>query len=120
MSSGIVSIPQFAYELMLKSDKLNWAPFKIRIEQSATRMGLKGYITGDITRPLIVTLSPGQAKPVTPFYSKAPSRDKWDFRDGCATALIVQNIIDPVAIGLKVEGTAAEVWVALQYRGIYR
>ncbi len=114
MSSGIVAIPQFVYELMLKNDKTNWASFKIRIEQSATRTGLKGYIDGAITRPPIVILSPGQTEPQTPFYSKAPSRDEWDFRDGCATALVVQNIIDPVAIGLNVEGTSAEIWTRLE------
>ncbi len=114
MSSGIPTIPQFVYKLMLKNDKTNWASFKIRIEQSATRTGLKGYITGDISRPPIVILSSGQVEPTTPFYFKTPSRDKWDFRDGCATALIVQNVIDPVAIGLNVEGTAAEIWVRLK------
>ncbi|KAF9039469.1 hypothetical protein BDZ89DRAFT_1129363 [Hymenopellis radicata] len=114
MSSGIPTIPQFVYELMLKTDKSNWPSFQIRIEQSATRTGLKGYIAGEISRPPIVTLSPGQTEPTTPFYSKAPTRDEWDFRDGCATALIVQNVIDPVAIGLKVEGTAAEIWVRLE------
>ncbi|KAF8994940.1 hypothetical protein BDZ89DRAFT_972006, partial [Hymenopellis radicata] len=98
---------------MLKNDKSNWASFKIRIEQSATRTGVKGYLDGTITRPPIVLLSLGQTEPQTPFYSKAPSRDEWDFRDGCATALVVQNIIDPVAIGLNVTGTSAEIWARL-------
>ncbi len=115
MSSGIVAIPQFVYKLMLKNDKSNWPLFKICIEQSANQTEIKDYITGQITRPPIVTISPGQTEPVTPFYSKAPSRNKWDFRDGCATALIVQNIIDPVAIGLWVEGTSAEIWEALEH-----
>ncbi|KAF9018359.1 hypothetical protein BDZ89DRAFT_1044520 [Hymenopellis radicata] len=101
--------------LMLRTDKTNYASFKIHIEEYIAGKGISGYLDASIQQPPIVTVSAGAPIPApTPVYSTTPSRDEWNYRNGVAKSIIITNIVDPIAIGLQRDGTAAEVWVRLE------
>ncbi|KAF9038990.1 hypothetical protein BDZ89DRAFT_1035486 [Hymenopellis radicata] len=98
--------------LMLRTDKTNYASFKIHVEEYIAG---KGYLDASISQPPIVPVTTGSPAPTpTPVYSTTPSRDEWNYRNGVAKSIIITNIIDPIAIGLKRDGTAAEVWERLE------
>ncbi|KAJ7698283.1 hypothetical protein B0H17DRAFT_873497, partial [Mycena rosella] len=86
----------------------NFPTFRILIEEHASGKGLLGYVKGMITEP-----SPpsGTTTPVaTAVYSTVPSLEEWTYRDGVAKSLIVTNILDPIGLGVKRDGTAKECW----------
>ncbi|KAJ7694972.1 hypothetical protein B0H14DRAFT_3530365 [Mycena olivaceomarginata] len=82
----------------------------------AKARGLGGYLDGTIHKPTAptapatgataqtVSLSPDS----TSIYSTTPSYEEWIHRDAIVLALIVLNVKNPVGLGLKVDGTAAE------------
>ncbi|KAF9006788.1 hypothetical protein BDZ89DRAFT_1048690 [Hymenopellis radicata] len=101
--------------LMLRTDKTNYASFKIHIEEYIAGKGITGYLDASIPQPPIITVSVGALTPAQmPVYSTTPSRDEWNYRNGVAKSIIITNIVDPIAIGLKRDGTAAEVWERLE------
>ncbi|KAJ7616573.1 hypothetical protein FB45DRAFT_709304, partial [Roridomyces roridus] len=49
----------------------------------------------------------------TSIYSTSPNSDEWKHRDAMAKAMIVLNVKDPIGLGLKTDGSAAEAWSSL-------
>ncbi|KAF7318315.1 hypothetical protein HMN09_00340300 [Mycena chlorophos] len=117
-----------------KFDGAGFVGFETKFLAVADARGLRGYIEGTIVRPgpaIVVTPAPvagtastvsttppaPQSVPIPPdptsIYSTTPSLDEWRHRDGMAKALIVLNVKDPVGLGLKTDGTAAEAWDSL-------
>jgi hypothetical protein len=46
----------------------------------------------------------------TPVFSAAPSLEEFMYRDGVMRSMIVTNIVDPIGLGVKRDGTAKECW----------
>ncbi|KAJ7108288.1 hypothetical protein C8R44DRAFT_744229 [Mycena epipterygia] len=81
------------------------------IEEHGSGKGLRGYLDGSITKPPLITLSPGDTPPAsTPVYCTAPLREEWTYRDGVMKSIIVTNIVDPIGLGINRDGTVKECW----------
>ncbi|CAK5281443.1 unnamed protein product [Mycena citricolor] len=105
------------------SEKFNgtgFSGFKTKIIVLANAAGLGAYFEGNILKPspppdqigvapTHISLPPNP----TPVYSHSPSLDEWVYRDSIAKALIVLNVKDPIGLGIKTDGTAAEAWSSL-------
>jgi hypothetical protein len=86
---------------------------------------LDGYIDGTIPNPrptpvdgaenLAANVADLIALPPEPtvVYSRSPSSDEWDYRDGITTSILVLNVKDPVGVGLKTDGSAYNAWKSL-------
>ncbi|KAJ7242207.1 hypothetical protein C8J57DRAFT_1084480, partial [Mycena rebaudengoi] len=102
-----------------KFDGTGYSGFKTKIVALAKARGLDGYIDGKITCPVAPTIGTGVPQSTslppepTSIYSLAPSYDEWRHRDAIATALLILNVKNPVGLGLKVDGTAAEAMKSL-------
>ncbi|KAJ6531292.1 hypothetical protein B0H19DRAFT_967217, partial [Mycena capillaripes] len=101
-----------------KFDGTGYSGFKTRITALAKARGLGGYLDGTIQRPSPPTAGATAqtiALPPDPtsIYSLTPSLEEWMHRDAIATALLVLNVKNPVGLGLKVDGTAAEAMKSL-------
>ncbi|KAJ7449606.1 hypothetical protein FB451DRAFT_1053102, partial [Mycena latifolia] len=90
-------------------DDQNWPSFKNTLISLARGRGLEGYLTGAIQR----SVAPTWNGHPTPANSIFPSTEEWDLCDGLVSALLYQNIKDPEAHGLEVNGTAHLMWVTL-------
>ncbi|KAK0224400.1 hypothetical protein EDD85DRAFT_747725, partial [Armillaria nabsnona] len=91
----------------------NYASWKLTISELLKGKGLSGYIDGSITCPPIPATTTGATPPdptPTPIYSSVPSRDEWKFRDQLTHSHIILNIVDPIGLGVKTDGTAKECW----------
>jgi hypothetical protein len=117
-----------------KFDGTKWVSFKPKYTASSKLCGLFGYHDRSIPCPLnpaaptlaepigTATTTPPVPAPITvplppdptPIYSKNPSFDEWNYRDGLATSLLTLNVKDPVGVGLKSDGTAREPWLSLE------
>ncbi|KAJ7135596.1 hypothetical protein C8R44DRAFT_609161, partial [Mycena epipterygia] len=107
----MISIPSLLATEKLQPDKSNFPTFEVFIEEHGSGKGLRGYLDGSITKPPLVTLSPGDTPPAsTPVYSTAPLREEWTYRDGVMKSIIVTNIVDPIGLGVNRDGTAKECW----------
>ncbi|KAJ6479829.1 hypothetical protein C8R45DRAFT_1156024 [Mycena sanguinolenta] len=81
---------------------------------AAASKGLKGYLDGTITLPALTTVPSGTAAPdSTPVFSTAPSREEYMYRDGVMKSMIVTNVVDPIGLGLRLDGTSKECWDSL-------
>ena len=49
----------------------------------------------------------------TPWTSRAPSEDEWEICDTWMMGLLIYNVKNPVGLGVRMEGTAAEAWKSL-------
>ncbi|KAJ7016226.1 hypothetical protein C8F04DRAFT_1163564, partial [Mycena alexandri] len=108
MASQMINLPALLAAEKLQTNKANYPTFKVLIEEHAASKGLLGYLNGNIAKPALIT---GTAAPdPTPVFSKNPSRDEYEYRDGVARSLIVTNIADPIGLGVKRDGTAKECW----------
>ncbi|KAG6867200.1 hypothetical protein C0993_005814 [Termitomyces sp. T159_Od127] len=97
-------------------DGTNFVHFKNRVLIAAQAHGAKGYLEGTISKP-------GARNPAAPiksetsetssWFSENPSADDWDLRDAWTLGLIVYNCKNPVGLGVKMDGTAAEAWKSL-------
>ncbi|KAG6883555.1 hypothetical protein C0992_008493, partial [Termitomyces sp. T32_za158] len=121
--------PIFPEELQFNGT--NYVNFKSRVLIAARAHGAKGYLDGMIKRPedppadTPPTTERQTTKPdpdtvdtksttePTKWNSKTPSSDEWDLRDAWTLALIVYNCKNPVGLGIKMNGTAAEAWKTL-------
>lgn len=107
-----------------KFDGTGYSGFRTKILALAKARGLGGYLDGTIispagpqtsatttqgatqtsTAPTSIPLPPDP----TPVYSITLSHEEFTHRDASAVALLVLNVKNPVGLGLKTDGTAAE------------
>ncbi|KNZ82284.1 hypothetical protein J132_03800 [Termitomyces sp. J132] len=55
----------------------------------------------------------GEVK-ATEWSSRTPSIEEWEERDAWALGLIIYNTKNPIGLGIKMDGTAAEAWNTLK------
>ena len=128
MSSSNMNPPIFADTE--KFNGANFAAWEQLILIAATSRGVLGYLKGTITNPAPPT-SPATALTYTPapleltlpddptpWYSTNPSVAEWAMRDAWVRALLLYNTKNPIGLGIKLDGTAAEAWTSLtlQYK----
>ncbi|KAJ6448077.1 hypothetical protein C8R45DRAFT_850540, partial [Mycena sanguinolenta] len=110
----MISLPVLLATEKLQVSKANFPTFQILLEQHAASKGLKGYLEGTTTLPALTTVPTGTPAPdSTPVFSTAPSREEFMYRDGVMKSMIVTNVVDPIGLGLKLDGTAKECWDSL-------
>jgi hypothetical protein len=102
-----------------KFDGTGYSGFKTKIMALAKARGLGGYLDGTITRPVQpATGTTAQTTPLPPdptsVYLLTPSLEEYLHRDSMGVALLVLNVKNPVGLGLKVDGTAAEAMQSLE------
>ena len=128
MSSSNTNPPIFADTEKL--DGANFATWEQLILIVATSRGVLGYLKGTITNPApptsptaALTYSPGPLELPLPddptlWYSTNPFVAKWAMCDAWVRALLLYNTKNPIGLGLKLDGTAAEAWTSLtsQYK----
>ena len=102
-------------------DGTNFAAFRDRVLIAARTRGARGYLDGTITDPRTAKKS-GEQKGVrtdagttehTAWTSQNPTAEEWDARDAWALSLIINNCKNPIGLGIKMSGTAADAWKAL-------
>ncbi|KAF8173144.1 hypothetical protein K438DRAFT_1610961, partial [Mycena galopus ATCC 62051] len=107
----MINLPVLLATEKLQTNKLNFPTYKVLMEEHSASKGLGGYLNGTITKPAVVTVPTGTAPPdPTPVYSTNPSREEWLYRDGVMRSMLVTNIVDPIGLGVKRDGTAKECW----------
>ncbi|KAJ6509186.1 hypothetical protein C8R47DRAFT_963942, partial [Mycena vitilis] len=96
-----------------KFDGPGYSGFETKLMALAKARGLGGYLDGTIKKPAASTTG-GTAQTATlppdptDIYSPTPSLAEFSHRDSMALALLILNVKNPVGLGLKVDGTAAE------------
>ncbi|KAK0214020.1 hypothetical protein IW262DRAFT_1466584 [Armillaria fumosa] len=94
----------------------NYASWKLQLTELLKGKGLWGYIEGTTTRPAapVTTATTPANVPLppdsTPIYSSSPSLDEWIFCDQLAHSHIILNVLDPIGLGVRTDGTAKECW----------
>ncbi|KAJ6490263.1 hypothetical protein C8R47DRAFT_977548, partial [Mycena vitilis] len=108
----MINLPSLLASEKLQANKANYATFEILIQEHAASKGLSGYLDGSIKAPPIITVPPGEAstETPTPVFSTTPSRAEYNYRDGVLKSMMVTNIVDPIGLGLKRDGSAKECW----------
>ncbi|KAJ6487499.1 hypothetical protein C8R47DRAFT_979107, partial [Mycena vitilis] len=101
-----------------KFDGTGYSGYKTKIMALAKARGLGGYLDGAITRPAAPAAgTTAQATTLPPdptaMYSPTPSLEEWTHRDAIGLALLVLNVKNPVGLGLKTDGTAAQAMQSL-------
>lgn len=111
-TSGVTILPDTSSHFNGK----NYASWKLQITELLKGKGLWGYVEGSTTHPTApgTTTTTPATVPLppdpTPIYSSSPSYDEWVFRDQLAHSHIVLNVLDPIGLGVKTDGTAKECW----------
>lgn len=93
-------------------DGTNYSTFKNRVLIAARARGARGYLDGTIKKPDDSDTKISEIKG-TEWTSKTPSLEEWEERDAWALGLIIYNTKNPVGLGIKMDGSAAEAWQAL-------
>ncbi|EDR02166.1 uncharacterized protein LACBIDRAFT_309845 [Laccaria bicolor S238N-H82] len=108
-----------------KFDGTNFATWELLIIIVATSRGVLGYLQGTIRNPApsasptgALTYMPAPLEiplpdDTTQWYSSHPSVAEWAMCDAWVRALLLYNTKNPVGLGLKLDGTAAEAWNSL-------
>ncbi len=110
--SGVTILPDMSSHFNGK----NYASWKLQITELLKGKGLWGYIEGTTTHPTAfrTTTTTPATVPLppdpTPIYSSSPSYDEWVFRNQLTHSHIVLNVLDPIGLGVKTDGTAQECW----------
>ncbi|KAG6864371.1 hypothetical protein C0993_008961 [Termitomyces sp. T159_Od127] len=115
----------------LQFNGANFLHFKNRVLIAAHVHGAKGYLEGTIPCSDPPTNSEADKKPLrkatkspvepvntreqaiattTPWTSHNSTEEEWDLRNAWTLGLIVYNCKNPVGLGIKMYGTAAEAW----------
>ncbi|KAF9456394.1 hypothetical protein BDZ94DRAFT_1121563, partial [Collybia nuda] len=89
-------------------DRKNFTAFKTRVLIAAKVRGAHRYLEGATHS---INTTPGTE--TTPWPSLTPSQDEWEACDAWAMGLIVFNTKNPIGLGVRTEGTAAEAWTSL-------
>ncbi|KAJ7323364.1 hypothetical protein DFH08DRAFT_753022, partial [Mycena albidolilacea] len=91
----------------------NFTKFDSMLIAGAKARGVIGYLNGTITKP------PPPVGPVpyttvaTPWYSRTPSEEEWEMRDGYTQSMVITNVENPIGYGITNSMTAAEAYKAL-------
>ncbi|KAG6863832.1 hypothetical protein C0991_002812 [Blastosporella zonata] len=96
-----------------KFDGTNYFTFVDRVLIIAQNCGAHGYLNGTIQKPSPSTEEKPPSEPTT-WSSLSPSAKEWEIRDAWALGLVVYNTKNPVGMGLRLGGTAAEAWAVLK------
>lgn len=129
--SGGLAPPQLTDED--KFNGTNYTTWSKTIMMSARVRGARGYLEGTIPKPSppttntpeqtspppsakLAAISQSQSDADTIWPSLTPCPDEWDARDAWCLVAIIQNVKNPIGIGLKTDGTAAEAWKLLSDR----
>jgi len=96
-------------------DGQNFIAFKRRIIIAARATGARAYLDGTPSpvpkpQPLLSGALPPEP---TEWTSTSPSPNEWEVRDAWVLSLIIFNTINPVGLGVKMDGTAAEAWTSI-------
>ncbi|KAF9466222.1 hypothetical protein BDZ94DRAFT_1158464, partial [Collybia nuda] len=89
-------------------DGKNFTAFKTRVLIAAKARGARGYLEG-----ATYTINAATDATPTPWSSPTPSSDEWETRDAWALGLIVFNVKNPIGLGVKTDGTAAQAWTSI-------
>lgn len=104
--------PKFPEEVHF--DGTNYTTIKNRVLIAARARGAREYLEETIKRPSETDdIKKGDEKP-TEWFSKTPSIEEWEERDAWALGLIIYNTKNPIGLGIKMDGTAAEARSALK------
>ncbi|KAH0579171.1 hypothetical protein H2248_003324 [Termitomyces sp. 'cryptogamus'] len=113
-------------------DGTNFASFRDRVLIATRTRGARGYLDGSIVNPDTenrmmaptekvkaeqqtadeTKTTPTSDEPMR-WTSQNPTAEEWDMRDAWTLSLIVNNCKNPIGLGIKMGGTAAEAWKAL-------
>jgi len=105
-----------------KFDGTNWLPFKGLVTTATRLRGAKGYLDGNILKPsppstTITVSSSGTTTLTVPtsteWSSASPSVQEWDQRDAWVLGLLQYNTKNPIGLGVKLDGSAAQAWKSL-------
>lgn len=126
-----------------KFDGSNYLEWRETILMACRVRGARGYLEGTIVNPIPapsnsspssessspnqpasatatttspVTASTPVAQTDTAWTSTSPSAEEWDARDAWCMLAIRQNVKNPIGLGLRTDGTAAEAWASLEKR----
>ncbi|KAJ6571277.1 hypothetical protein B0H19DRAFT_936964 [Mycena capillaripes] len=98
-----------------KFDGTGYSGWKTRILALAKARGLGGYLDGTIQAPAVPASNPGATAQTTTLppdptlvSSLTPSLEEFTHHDAIASALLVLNIKNPIGLGFKVDGSAAQ------------
>ncbi|PBK72085.1 hypothetical protein ARMSODRAFT_1016071 [Armillaria solidipes] len=99
-------------------NRKNYALWKLQLTELLKGKGLWGYIKGTIPCPAAPTSTSGPTTtPLppdpTPVYSSNSSYNEWTFRDQLAHSHIILNVLDPIGLGVRTDGTAKECWESI-------
>ncbi|KAF9459085.1 hypothetical protein BDZ94DRAFT_1172407, partial [Collybia nuda] len=83
----------------------NFTAFKTRLLIAAKA---RGYLEG-ATYNINTTTDTAP----TPWTSLTPSTDEWEVRDAWALGLVIFNVKNPIGLGVRIDGTAAQAWASL-------
>ena len=116
-----------------KFDGMNWIAWSENILIAAHMRGASGYLNGTIKQPS--TIRSGTSTPLpttlavtslpapitttsatsetnTKWQSLTPSEDEWETKDNWVKGLLIYNMKNPIGLGIKIKGTAAEAWMS--------
>jgi Reverse transcriptase (RNA-dependent DNA polymerase)/gag-polypeptide of LTR copia-type/GAG-pre-integrase domain len=137
MNASSNSPPRFSESE--RFDGTNWIVFKSNILILTDIRGATGYLNGSVPQPT-ATLPPQTTEggsPTTPntavgnnddlgdsvsailsrepssWTSATPTLDEWTARNAYVKGLILFNVVNPIGLGVKLDGTAAEAWESL-------
>ena len=95
-------------------DGTNFTTFKNRVLIAARARGTRGYLEGTITKPSVTPDTKDDETKPTEWSSKNPSLEEWEERDAWTLGLVIYNTKNPVGLGIKMDGSAADAWKALK------
>ena len=94
-------------------DGMNYATFKNRVMIAARARGARGYLDGTIGKPESEPDTKGDETKTMEWSLRHPSLKEWEERDAWSLGLIIYNTKNPVGLGIKMDGSAAEAWKTL-------
>ncbi|KAK0186582.1 hypothetical protein F5146DRAFT_1142956 [Armillaria mellea] len=111
-TSGVTILP----DTNSRFNGKNYTLWKLQLTELLKGNRLWGYIEGTIlcsAAPATSTSAP-MSTPLppdpTPIYLSNPSYDEWKFCDQLAHSHIVLNILDPIGLGVRTNGTVKQCW----------
>lgn len=122
-STGGSAPPIFANAA--KFNGTNWVTWSGLIRIAADLRGVFGYLDGTIPNPsppqnpITTTPAPTTAAGTTttvqlpadtPWESTTPSTAEWRVRNAWTMGLLIYNTADPVGLGIRIDGSAADAW----------
>ncbi|KAG5719221.1 hypothetical protein E4T56_gene13428 [Termitomyces sp. T112] len=94
-------------------DGTNYITFRNRVMIAARARGARGYLDGTIKKPETRPDTKPTDEKHTEWSSRFPSEEEWEERDAWTLGLIIYNTKNPVGLGIRMDGMAADTWKAL-------